>query len=78
LRWLQKPFWFFRTVFRALEPARFSLIVAVIGGLVFLGVPQGVEVLRSLAEGGQLSRPPVSLSSSALGGGRNLRHTLSL
>src|SRR5262249_52267981 len=33
-----------------LKVCRFSLIVAVIGAIIFLGVPQGVELLRSLGE----------------------------
>ena len=53
--WLQRPWWFVSNMFRALMPARFSLLVAVVGGVVFLGVPQGIEVLRSLAEGDQYS-----------------------
>ena len=52
-RWLQAPWWFVRTVFQALNPARFSFVVIVVGTLVSFGVPQGVEILRSLAEGDQ-------------------------
>lgn len=47
---LQKPWWFCVTLFRALSPARFSLLVALIGGSLFLFVDQGTEILRSLAE----------------------------
>jgi hypothetical protein len=48
--WLQKPWWFFRDVLRALKPARFSFFVALAGAAVFLLVQQGTEILRALAE----------------------------
>jgi hypothetical protein len=48
--WLQKPWWFFRDVLRALKPARFSFFVALAGAAIFLLVQQGTEILRALAE----------------------------
>jgi hypothetical protein len=37
-------------LYHELKVCRFSLIVAVVGAMIFLGVPQGVELLRSLGE----------------------------
>jgi hypothetical protein len=48
--WLQKPWWYFRDVLRALKPARFSFFVALAGAAIFLFVQQGTEILRALAE----------------------------
>ncbi|PYI48055.1 MAG: hypothetical protein DMF10_05090, partial [Verrucomicrobia bacterium] len=48
-------FWHLEDVYHELKPCRFAFIVAVVGALVFLGVEQGREVLRALAEPGALT-----------------------
>jgi predicted acylesterase/phospholipase RssA len=42
-------------IYHELKPCRFAFIVAIIGAIVFLGVEQGREVLRALAEPGALT-----------------------
>jgi hypothetical protein len=68
--WLQKPWWFFSDVIRALKPARFSFFVALAGAAVFLLVQQGMEILRALAEPnadtGKLDLRPVLFFYGAL------------
>lgn len=68
--WLQKPWWFFRDVLRALKPARFSFFVALAGAAIFLFVQQGTEILRALAEPhadtGKVDLYPVVFFFSAL------------
>jgi hypothetical protein len=68
--WLQKPWWFFSDVIRALKPARFSFFVALAGAAVFLLVQQGMEILRGLAEPnadtGKLDLRPVLFFYGAL------------
>jgi hypothetical protein len=68
--WLQKPWWFFSDVIRALKPARFSFFVALAGAAVFLLVQQGMEILRGLAEPnadtGKLDLRPVVFFYGAL------------
>jgi Patatin-like phospholipase len=68
--WLQKPWWFFSDVIRALKPARFSFFVALVGAAVFLLVQQGTEILRALAEPnadtGKLDLRPVLFFYGAL------------
>src|SRR5438874_7398887 len=48
-------FWHLQDIYRELQPGRFAFIVAIIGAIVFLGVEQGREVLRALAEPGALT-----------------------
>jgi hypothetical protein len=48
-------FWHLQDIYRELKPCRFAFIVAIIGAIVFLGVEQGREVLRALAEPGSLT-----------------------
>src|SRR6266513_2481122 len=49
---IENLFWHLQDIYHELKPCRFSIIVAVIGGFVFLYVEQGREVLRGLAETG--------------------------
>src|SRR5213076_3336645 len=48
-------FWHLQDIYHELKPCRFAFIVAIIGAIVFLGVEQGREVLRALAEPGALT-----------------------
>jgi len=48
-------FWHLEDIYHELKPCRFAFIVAIIGAVVFLGVEQGREVLRALAEPGALT-----------------------
>src|SRR6266700_7728889 len=43
-------FWPLQDLYHELKPCRFVFIVAIIGAVVFVGVEQGREVLRALAE----------------------------
>jgi len=45
-------FWHLQDIYQELKTCRFGFIVAIIGAIVFLGVEQGREVLRALAEPG--------------------------
>ena len=45
-------FWHLQDLYHELKPSRFVFIVAIIGAVVFVGVEQGREVLRALAEPG--------------------------
>jgi len=45
-------FWHLEDLYHELKPCRFVFIVAIIGAIVFVGVEQGREVLRALAEPG--------------------------
>ena len=45
-------FWHLQDLYHELKPCRFVFIVAIIGAIVFVGVEQGREVLRALAEPG--------------------------
>ncbi|MBA3962636.1 MAG: patatin-like phospholipase family protein [Chthoniobacterales bacterium] len=47
--------WHLQDLYHQLKPCRFSFIVALIGGAIFLCVDQGTEVLRALAEAGSLT-----------------------
>ena len=47
--------WHLQDLYHQLKPCRFSLIVALVGGAIFLAVDQGTEVLRALAEAGSLT-----------------------
>jgi hypothetical protein len=47
----QRTWWCIRDLYRQLKPCRFSLIVVIIALPVFLCVPQGTEVLRTVGEG---------------------------
>jgi Patatin-like phospholipase len=49
--WIQRAWWWIRDLFHQFKPCRFSVIVAIIGGLVFLVVEQGKEILRTVGEG---------------------------
>jgi hypothetical protein len=49
--WLQRLWWKTRDLYQELKPCRFSLFVALIAWPVFLCVPQGTEVLRTVGEG---------------------------
>ena len=51
-RWIENFFWHLQDIYHELKPCRFVVIVVVVGGFVFLGVEQGREVLRALAEPG--------------------------
>ena len=42
--------WHLLDIYHELKPCRFSFVVAIIGGVVFLWADQGSEVLRALAE----------------------------
>lgn len=48
---IQRFWWRFRDFYHQLRPCRFSLLVALIAGFVFLGVAQGTEILRTVGEG---------------------------
>jgi hypothetical protein len=48
-------FWHLHDIYHELKPCRFAFIIATIGAAVFLGVEQGREVLRALAEPGGLT-----------------------
>ena len=48
--WLLHGCWHVLDIYHQLKPCRFSFIIAVLGGLVFLWADQGTEVLRALAE----------------------------
>jgi hypothetical protein len=48
-------FWQLLDVYHELKPCRFSVIVALLGAFVFLKNDQGTEVLRALAERGELT-----------------------
>lgn len=48
--WLLHGCWHLLDIYHQLKPCRFSFIIAVLGGLVFLWADQGTEVLRALAE----------------------------
>jgi predicted acylesterase/phospholipase RssA len=48
-------FWHLQDIYHELKPCRLAFIVAIIGAIVFLGVEQGREVLRALAEPGALT-----------------------
>jgi len=50
-----KLFWHLQDIYTELKPCRFAFVVAIIGAIVFLGVEQGREVLRALAEPGALT-----------------------
>jgi hypothetical protein len=45
-------FWHLGDIYHELKPCRFVFIVAIVGAIVFLGVEQGREVIRALAEPG--------------------------
>ena len=45
-------FWHLEDLYHELKPCRFVFIVAIVGAIVFVGVEQGREVLRALAEPG--------------------------
>jgi len=47
----QRTWWRIRDLYRQLKPCRFSLIVALIGWLVFIWAAQGTEILRTVGEG---------------------------
>ena len=49
--WLQRLWWKTRDLYRELKPCRFSFLVAIIAWPVFLCVPQGTEILRTVGEG---------------------------
>jgi len=49
--WLQRLWWKTRDLYQELKPCRFSFFVALIALPVFLCVPQGTEVLRTVGEG---------------------------
>jgi hypothetical protein len=49
--WLQRLWWKTRDLYRELKPCRFSFLVVVIAWPVFLCVPQGTEILRTVGEG---------------------------
>ena len=49
--WLQRLWWKTRDLYQELKPCRFSFFVALIAWPVFLCVPQGTEVLRTVGEG---------------------------
>jgi hypothetical protein len=51
-RWIENSFWHLQDIYHELKPCRFVVIVVVIWGFVFLGVEEGREVLRALAEPG--------------------------
>jgi hypothetical protein len=48
---LQRFWWAIRNLYRELKPCRFSLIVALLAWPVFVCVPQGTEILRTVGEG---------------------------
>lgn len=48
-------FWHLLDLYHELKPCRFSVIVALFGAFVFLKNDQGTEILRALAERGQLT-----------------------
>ncbi|HWM26769.1 MAG TPA: hypothetical protein VNP98_18270 [Chthoniobacterales bacterium] len=48
---IQRFWWCLRDFYHQLRPCRFSLLVALIAGAVFLGVAQGTEILRTVGEG---------------------------
>src|SRR5215469_5957424 len=47
----QRAWWRIRDLYRELKPCRFSFFVALIVWPVFLCVPQGAELLRTVGEG---------------------------
>src|SRR2546430_5527245 len=49
--WLQRLWWSIRNLYQELKPCRFSFIVALLAGPVFLCVAQGTEILRTVGEG---------------------------
>jgi hypothetical protein len=49
-QWLLHGCWHLLDIYHQLKPCRFSFIIVVLGGLVFLWADQGTEVLRALAE----------------------------
>ena len=66
--------WHVLDIYHQLKPCRFSLFVAVLGGLVFLWFDQGTEVLRALAErhatsGKELTGATGPMRLVAFGGG---------
>jgi hypothetical protein len=61
--WLQRLWWLIRRLYQQLKPCRFSFIVALLSGPVFLSVAQGTEILRTVGEGmagGQSYAPRVT------------------
>jgi hypothetical protein len=68
--WLQRLWWKLRDISRELKPCRFSFIVVLIAWPVFLCVPQGTEILRTVGEGmaasGQWYWPRVGLFFASL------------
>jgi hypothetical protein len=49
--WLQRLWWKIRDLYQELKPCRFSFLVVLIAGPVFLCVLQGTEILRTVGEG---------------------------
>ena len=49
--WIQRGWWKIRDLYHELKPCRFSILVALVACPVFLGVPQGTEILRTVGEG---------------------------
>ena len=68
--WAQRIWWWLRDFYRQLKPCRFSFIVVLVATPVFLCVPQGTEILRTVGEGmaatGQWYAPRVFLFFASL------------
>jgi hypothetical protein len=62
-------FWHLQDIYHELKPCRFAFIIAIIGAVVFLGVEQGREVLRALAEPGVLTGVTGALRLAMFGTG---------
>jgi hypothetical protein len=60
-------FWQLLDVYHELKPCRFSVIVAALGAFVFLVNEQGKEVLRALAERGELTGATNALRLTSFG-----------
>jgi len=49
--WIQRFWWNVRNLYQQLKPCRFSFLVALVASPIFLYVPQGTEILRTVGEG---------------------------
>jgi hypothetical protein len=73
-QFLLRGCWHLLDIYHQLKPCRFSVLIAVLGGLVFLWFDQGTEVLRALAErnatsGKELTGATGAMRLVAFGGG---------